>query len=229
MQNKKVIVITGGSDGLGKTMAKLLVKSHTVVILSPTKEKLEVAAKEVGAKFRVCDVRNFESCKSVLASIHKEFSKIDVLINSAGLWIQDELDDNDPEKIKELMDVNILGVIFMTKAVIPFMKDQKSGTIININSQGGFYAKPERSVYSAAKWGMTGFTKSLEGELSKYGIRVVGVYPGKMKTSMFSKMNIEKPLDDAIETEEVAKLVEFVINSKQTTNFPELGIKFLGN
>lgn len=105
--------------------------------------------------------------------------------------------------------MNNLGVVLASKAVIPQMKKQKSGLIVNINSQGGFYAKAERAVYSAAKWGMTGFTKSLQSELAKYGIAVTGIYPGKMNTKMFEKMGIQKDMADALDTKEVAKVIIF--------------------
>ena len=226
---KKVIVISGGSDGLGKEIAKLLTTQNTVVIISPTEEKLKQVAKELSCDFLVGDVSDYKSCEKVMDSIVIKHGKIDCLVNNAGLWIEGELDDNDPAEIKRIIEVNNLGVLFLTKAVIPQMKKQKSGLIININSQGGMYAKAERSVYSAAKWGITGFTKSLQPELAKYGIAVTGIYCGKMKTKMFEKMGLHKDMFDGLEPEKVAKTIEFLLTFDNTVVFPEIGIKNINN
>lgn len=115
----------------------------------------------------------------------------------------------------------------MTKAIIPTMKIQKQGLIININSQAGWYAKEERTVYNTTKWGMTGFTKSLQPELAKYGISVTDVHPGKMKTEMFKKLGIEKSMNDAVDPTEVARVINFLIETNPQVNIPEIGIKHI--
>jgi len=107
------------------------------------------------------------------------------------------------------------------------MKKQKEGTIMNISSQAGLYAKGERAVYNATKWGVTGFTKSLEIELQKYKIRVIGIYPGKLNTKMFEKMGIKKDLSDALDPEEIAKTIEFITTLKQSTLIPEIGFRYI--
>jgi len=225
----KVILISGGSDGLGKTIAQYLSKDNKVVILSPSEKKLKETAKEIGCDYVVADVSDYGSLVKAVSEILEKRKRIDCLVNNAGLWIEGELDNNDPEQIKRVIEVNNLGVLLFSKAVVPQMKKQKQGLIININSQGGFYAKPERSVYSAAKWGITGFTKSLQGELAKYGIAVTGIFPGKMKTQMFEKMGIEKDMQDGLDTKEVARLVEFLLETNNQVVFPEVGIKNINN
>ncbi|HEX8762933.1 MAG TPA: SDR family oxidoreductase [Candidatus Saccharimonadales bacterium] len=221
----KTIVITGGSDGLGKTIAAKLAPNNKVFVLSPNEAKLKTVAEELGCEYKVCDVRDYEQCEKVV----QEIGQIDCLINNAGLWVQGELEENDPTRIHEVVEVNLLGVINATKAVIPSMKQQKSGLIININSQGGFNAKPERSVYTATKWAVTGFTKCLQPELAPYGIGVTGLYPGMMKTEMFSKMGIEKDMSKGLDTEDVAKTIEFILSFDKPTLFPEIGIKHIDN
>lgn len=108
-----------------------------------------------------------------------------MLVNNAGLWIQGPLEENDPAHIADVIKVNTLGVIYGTKAVIPFMKKKGRGDIIQINSQGGFYAKAERAVYEPSKWAITGFTKGIQKELAPFGIRVTGIYPGKFDSQLF--------------------------------------------
>ena len=117
----------------------------------------------------------------------------------------------------------------MSKAVIPFMKKQQSGKIINIISQSGLYHAPQKSVYRASKWALTGFTKCLQPELSKYGISVTGIYPGLMKTSFVRNEDKERSLDDALDPDEVSKTIEFVMLADGKIVFPEIGIKNLDN
>jgi len=224
---KKVVLISGGSDGLGKTIAKELSKDYQVVILSPTENKLKKTAGEIRVDYVVADVSDYKNLEKAIKQITSKYERIDCLINCAGLWIQGELDDNNAEDIKRVLEVNNLGVVFLSKAVIPQMKKQKQGQIININSQAGLYAKTERSVYNAAKWGVTGFTKSLQEELAKYGISVTGIYPGKMNTKMFEKMGIVKDMGDALDPIEVARVVKFLLETNKSVNFPEIGIKNL--
>ena len=224
----KTIVITGGSDGLGKTIATFLQKEN-IIILATNEDKLKAVASEINCKYKVCDVSDYKVVESTINSIASENGKIDVLINNAGLWIQDELDSNDSDRIESVVDVNLLGVINCSKAVIPIMKNNEGGLIININSQAGINHKAERSVYNATKWGVTGFSKSLQDEVSKYGIRVTNVMPGMMKTNMFKKVNIEKNMGNGIDTKEVARLIEFIINTPNDVLIPEIGIKNINN
>ena len=221
----KIILITGGSDGLGKAIAARLAPNNKVIILSPNEEKLKTVAKELGCEYKVCDVRDYAQAEKTVS----EIGTVDCLVNNAGLWIQGQLDENDPQRIHEVLEVNMLGVINMTKAVIPTMKQQKSGLIININSQGGFYAKAERGVYTATKWAITGFTKAMQPELAPHGIAVTGIYPGMMKTDMFSKMGIKKDMSKGLEPDEVAKTIEFLLSFEKPIMFPEIGMKHIDN
>lgn len=229
MVDKKIVLITGGSDGLGKAIAKRLSPKYQVVILSPSAEKLKITAEEIGCDYMVADVSHYMGMVKSVAKLISKYRRLDCLINNAGLWIEGELENNDFERIEKVIKVNNLGVIFTSKAVIPHMKKQKSGLIININSQGGFYAKSERAVYSATKWGITGFTKSLQPELARYGIGVTGIYPGGMKTKMFEKAGAKKDSKDLLEPDEVAKVIEFLLSLDPTTVLPEIGIKFILN
>jgi len=225
----KTIVITGGSDGLGKTLTKSLSQEYKVIILATNEEKMKLVAKEYDCTYKVCDVSDYDSVERIINEIVVEHKKIDVLINNAGLWIQGELDTNDSDRIKRVIEVNLLGTINVSKAVIPFMKENKEGLIININSQAGINHKAERSVYNASKWGVTGFSKSLQDEVSKYGIRVTDIMPGMKKTDMFNKMNIIKNMDNGIDTKEVSKLVKFIIDAPTDVYIPEVGIKNINN
>ena len=226
---KKVIVITGGSDGLGKTLTEELSKENNVIILATNEKKMEMVVEENNCTYKVCDVSNYDMVSNAINEIIEQYNRIDVLINNAGLWIQEELDVNDSDRIKSVIEVNLLGTINVSKAVIPSMKENKDGLIININSQAGINHKAERVVYNASKWGVTGFSKSLQDEVAKYGIRVTDVMPGMMKTEMFSKMNITKNMANGLDTKQVARLIQFIIDTPSDVMIPEVGIKNINN
>jgi 3-oxoacyl-[acyl-carrier protein] reductase len=208
---KKVILITGGSEGLGKEIAKKLCKENNVVILSNHQDTLEDCAKELGCDKYFCDITNVENIVSVIAEIEDKYKKIDVLINNAGVWAGGELDDNEYSDIAKVILVNTVGTINMTKSVLPAMKRQKSGKIININSVNGIEVKPERSIYIASKWAITGFTKAMSKELEKHNIKVIGIYPGLMKTNLFKNANAHRDMTEAMEPEKVARIVEMAV------------------
>ncbi|OGC51534.1 hypothetical protein A2982_02920 [candidate division WWE3 bacterium RIFCSPLOWO2_01_FULL_39_13] len=225
----KTVLITGGSEGLGYSIAKRLSNSCKVVILSPDKDRLEEVSEELKCSYKVCDVSGWGQVNSTVAEISSENESLDVLINNAGVYAVGELDETPADKIKRVIEVNSLGPIYMSKAVIPFMKKQQSGKIINIISQSGLYHAPQKSVYRASKWALTGFTKCLQPELSKYGISVTGIYPGLMKTSFVRNEDKERSLDDALDPDEVSKTIEFVMLADGKIVFPEIGIKNLDN
>lgn len=108
---KKTIVITGGSDGLGKSLAEHLSKENNVIILATNEERLQKVANDNNCKYKVCDVSNYDLVNNTIKEIINDIGRIDVLINNAGLWIQEELDTNDSKRINDVVDVNLLGVI----------------------------------------------------------------------------------------------------------------------
>lgn len=226
---KKIILISGGSDGLGKALATKLSPNHQVVILSHNEEKLKQVSSAINCDYVTADVTDFVSLKSAIEHVVEKYSRVDVLINNAGIWMQGLLEEGDQKQITEVIMVNTLGTIFLTKLVIPIMKSQKSGRIINIISQDGLHSKKERSVYSASKWAITGFTKCLQEDLSEDKIGVTGIYPGLMKTRLFEKQGITRDLNNSLDLSEVSTLVEFVINLPPETLIPDIGIKNINN
>jgi short-subunit dehydrogenase len=216
----RTILISGGSDGLGKAIAARLTPHNNVIIVSPTEDKLRATAAELGCTYRVADVRDYAR----LAQIVQEIGTVDCLINNAGLWIEGPLSVNDPQRIQDVINVNTLGTINFTKAVLPVMQQQRSGIILNVISQAGVSAKAERAVYNASKWAITGFTKSMAPELAPLGIRITGLYPGKLHTDMFKKMGLDKSMHGALEPAAVAKTVEFILSCDPPVLFTEVGL-----
>lgn len=221
----KTILISGGSEGFGKALAEKFSKKYTVIILARNSKKTEQVARKLGCDFEIADVTNYQEIETAMKSIIKKFKTIDCLINNAGLWIEGSLEENDPDRIKEVIDVNTAGTILLTRAVLPYMKEAKRGKIINIISQSGLYGQKERSVYNASKWAITGFTKSLQMELTGSDITVSGFYPGLMRTKLFTNAGVEKDLSKAMKLPDVVRAVEFILETPDALSIPELGIR----
>lgn len=227
---KKVILISGGSSGLGKSIAKELAADYEVFIFGHQLSELKSAAESIGCNYELADVTDYPIIERMVKKVVAEKKQIDCLINNAGIYLRGGLEEDSPEDIRRTMEVNALGAMFCSRAVIPQMKKQKSGLIINVASQDGLYAKSERSVYTASKWAITGLTKCLQMDLAKYGIRVTGLYPGRMKTNLFKAAGIkEEDFSDALNPVEAAKAVRFIIETGDRVVIPEIGIKHIDN
>lgn len=226
---KKIIVITGGSDGLGKAIAKTLNTENTVIIISKDEENLVKTSKEINCEYYVCDVTDYNQVDSTINNILEKNNKIDVLINNAGVWLAGDLTETDYEKISNCIDVNTKGSIYMTKAVLPNMYNRKEGLIINVCSQASFDSDDFSTVYNASKWAMRGFNRSIQKDVSKKGIKVTGFYPGFMQTDIFKKAGNNYDTSTGLEVEKVAKAIEFIVNCDDDVIIPEFGIKDIEN
>jgi len=215
LKNKKVF-ITGATSGLGFSISKLLVKKGCKVYgVGKSKKGVKEAKKKLkSSNFTVysADVSDFKQISDVI----KKVGKIDILINNAGVWLSGQLQDNKVEKISKTIDINLKGVIYTTKAVLPQMIKRKTGYIFNISSTSGLRGKNEQSVYVASKYGVTGFTKSLQRDLWNTNIKVAGFYPGGMKTKLFSKAGTILNNKNWMNTDKVALIIVFMLERDDT-------------
>lgn len=221
---KKVVLISGGTDGLGKSLAVALAKDHAVVAFGLEVDRVQAEFEQLGITALEADVRKLEDIDRIVAQTMTEHGRIDVLVNSAGVLYHGLLEDHSVESIRDTFETNTLGTILLTRAVLPHMKKAHSGRIMNIVSRGGLYGLNERSVYTASKWAIRGFNESLKGETDKCGVSITAVYPGRMKTNIFAKHNIKTDLSQAIEADEVVRLLVHAIESPNEIAYPELGI-----
>jgi NAD(P)-dependent dehydrogenase (short-subunit alcohol dehydrogenase family) len=181
---KKVILITGGSSGIGKAIGEfLLEKGYTVYGTSRN------TAAIINSKIILLDldVRNSESIQVCVAKILDLEGRIDVLINNAGVGITGPLEEIPLEEIKNNFETNVFGPIEIMKAVLPQMRHQKSGLIINITSIAGYMGLPFRSVYSSSKGALELITESLRMETKAFGIHITNVAPGDFATDIASR------------------------------------------
>ena len=178
----KVILITGASAGIGKATAKLLVsKGHTVYGAARRLDKMQ-DLKALGVKLLEMDVTVEESMVKGVEEILRNEKRIDVLVNNAGYGSYGALEDVPISEAKYQFEVNIFGLARLTQLVLPTMRAQHSGTIINISSIGGKLGEPHGVWYHATKFAVEGLSDSLRMELKQFGINVVVIEPGAIKT-----------------------------------------------
>jgi 3-oxoacyl-[acyl-carrier protein] reductase len=207
----KVAIVTGGSEGLGLSIVKKLISEGcSVHIISRTKSKQEKVVSEISNEnlfIHQSDVSNYGEVLDAINSI----GDVDILINNAGLWLEGNLESNEAESISKVIDVNVKGVIYSTKAVLPVMKNKNDGYILNVSSTSGLKGREGQSVYVASKFAVTGFTESLKEDLKATNIKVVGFYPGGMNTTLFEKAGFPKKNSDWMDTEKVADIIVSIL------------------
>jgi short-subunit dehydrogenase len=220
---KKKIVIVGASSGLGKELALLLHKKGAeLFVLSRT---IDIGHfPKIGITKVVCDVTNAMSIKEAFSEIDKATKQIDVLINCAGIGLEQKLERVSPEKIKQIIDTNLVGAILVSQEGYRRMLKAKKGYIINISSTSGKKARALETVYCASKWGLAGFSESLRLEARDHGIRVTTVYPGGMKTSSYDD-NREKDTSTFMNPEYVAQQIVYLLESDDSITPSELVIE----
>lgn len=180
----KVAIITGGSSGIGKAIVKkLLQNKYHIVILDIQKNKI----KSKRITFIKCDVGKKNQVKKSIQQIDSLFKKIDVLVNCAGVYPIVHLENYTDQLWKNCMETNVTGAYYLIKEVIPMMKKQKGGYIINITSGAVFLGSRDPG-YSASKAALAGLTKSCAKNLAKYNILVNAVAPGPIETPMSARM-----------------------------------------
>src|SRR5438094_1354855 len=185
--SSKVVVVTGASMGIGEALASIFADHGArVVLLSRDAGRAEAARDRVGHTERTlalsCDVRNREEIDRVLSLTLHHFNRIDVWINNAGHGLLDSVAQLDMAACRETFDTNFFGAVESMLAVIPVMKQQGAGTIINISSVAGHIPLPFHAVYSATKFAMNAFGKAARVELKNFGIHVMTVCPGYVRT-----------------------------------------------
>src|SRR5579863_1780662 len=184
----KVAVVTGSSMGIGEAIARLFAdEGASVVLLSRDAARAESARQRIGHADRTlalsCDVRNHEEIDRVVGLTLHHFQRIDVWVNNAGQGLLDSVSLADPAAIRETFDTNFFGALQAMQAVIPVMKQQGGGTIVNISSVAGHIPLPFHAIYSATKFAMNALSKAARVELKKSGIQVLTVCPGYVRTA----------------------------------------------
>lgn len=190
----KVVIITGASSGIGRAAALAMAERGARLSLLARSEralaKISSEAKLAGARkveHFVCDVRNEKEVEAAISATLTKFGRVDILINSAGLSLNGEVDGYDLDDWKTVIETNLTGTFLTCRAVLPAMKSQESGQIINISSGAGRNGIKQMAAYCASKFGVIGFTESLALEVRSHNIRVSVLLPGSVATD-FSRV-----------------------------------------
>lgn len=186
----KVVVITGASSGLGEATARLLSAQGASVVLGARRlDRLKTLADALAAGGGkalavVTDVTNRDQVKRLVDTAVQKFGRIDVIINNAGLMPQSLIESLKVDEWDRMIDVNIKGVLYGIAAALPYMKQQKSGQIINVSSVAGHKVGPGSTVYSATKFAVRALSEGLRQEVKPYNIRTTVISPGAVATEL---------------------------------------------
>jgi NAD(P)-dependent dehydrogenase (short-subunit alcohol dehydrogenase family) len=180
----KTIIITGASSGFGRETAKIFQKQGwNVVATMRSPENEQELSKLENVLVTRLDVQDTESIQNAIKEAVQHFGSIDVLLNNAGYGLMGVFESATPEQIQKQYAVNVFGLMDVTRAVLPQMRQQGSGTIINISSFGGQVGLPFGSLYNSSKFAVEGFSESLSHEISAFGISVKVIEPGGVDTN----------------------------------------------
>ncbi len=194
----QVVVITGGGRGIGRATAlEFAGEGATCVLAGRRMDALRTAAGEVtyagGRALTVhCDVMKEEDLNTLVGKTLEAFGRIDVLVNNAGVVTGGRLDEIDREDVARMVGVNVWAPVRLTQLVLPLMREQKGGTIVNVSSLAGRMGVPFYATYCATKFALRGFSEALRRELRPEGIHVMAVYPGGTATDMLENVEFDR-------------------------------------
>ncbi|KKR71423.1 MAG: 3-ketoacyl-(Acyl-carrier-protein) reductase [Candidatus Woesebacteria bacterium GW2011_GWA2_40_7b] len=216
----KVAIVTGASDGLGKQIAiKLAKEGVSLALVARSEEKLNAVKTEVEklgslkAEVYSCDISNSKQVESTVRQVEVDFKEVQILLNIAGVWQKlNLLEDVSIEEIDNIVDTDLKGMIYMAHFALPILKRQKEAVIINDSSKSGITAQPGQSVYTAAKWGVRGFTDVLKEDLKGTSVRAAAFYQGGTNTEMFNKTGEHFDQEKFIDPENLAEVVVFMLS-----------------
>lgn len=185
----KTVLITGASSGIGKATAELFAKAGWNVCATmrhPQAEQLKISDRSKLLVPRL-DVTQEDSIREAIEATMGAFGRIDVLVNNAGYGLNGPLEAITPKQLEQQFQTNVLGLVAVTRHILPIMRQQKQGTIINISSIGGRVAFPYTSAYHATKFAVEGLSESLRFELAPFNIRVKIIEPGGIKSDFLTR------------------------------------------
>jgi len=236
MKIKKTALITGATSGIGRATAKRFAEDGIQLILCGRRQdRLDKLRENLGKKTQVhilnFDVRDKKTISHLISGLPEPFSKIDILINNAGnAHGLDSIEDGSLDDWDAMLDINVKGLLYVSKAVLPQMIARKEGHIINIGSTAGKEVYPKGNVYCASKYAVDAINQGMRIDLNPYGIRVGAVNPGLVETE-FSQVRFKGDVKRAdtvyegyqpLKPEDVADIIHFVITRPYHVNIADL-------
>jgi len=199
---QKVAIVTGCSSGIGHEISLILARNGftayaTMRNLQKGSDLKSIAEDEkLPLHFAQLDVTDENSVKKAIQTIHDEAGRIDILVNNAGYGLTGAFEDLSLDEIKTQYETNVFGLIRTTQSVLPIMRKQRSGLIVNISSGAGRFGFPTGSAYVSTKFAVEGLTESMSYELEPFGIKVILIEPGVIKTNFFNSSVLAKKSQD---------------------------------
>ncbi len=236
METKKTVLITGATSGIGRATAILLAdKRFNLVVCGRREDRLKELQEDLGTQTNVCtlnfDLRDKKAVQSAIASLPASFTQIDVLINNAGnAHGLNFIDEGNMDDWDAMLDINIKGLLYMSKAILPQMVARKAGHVINIGSTAGKEVYPKGNVYCASKHAVDAINQGMRLDLNAHGIRVGAVNPGLVETE-FSDVRFKGDTEMANKVyqgfqpllpEDIADIIHFVITRPYHVNIADL-------
>ncbi|WP_028889232.1 SDR family oxidoreductase [Tenacibaculum ovolyticum] len=234
MLNKKLIIITGASSGIGEATAKLLSKKGHPLLLLARRIDIIKAFNLPNVLCEKVDVTDINAIKNAVIKAETQFGDADCIINNAGLMLLGDIATQDPLEWKKMFDVNILGLLNGMQVVLPKMKANQSGTIINISSIAGRKTFPNHAAYCGTKFGVHAITENAREEAASANVRMVTIAPGAVETELLShttsneiKNGYEAWKNDmggVLNPNDIANAIWYAYNQPQGVNIREIVI-----
>ena len=237
MSKEKVVVITGASSGIGAATTRELAKQHAKLVIGARRldrlNELKAEFPDENIVTQKVDVTNFDEVQALIDTAKKEFGRVDVLYNNAGVMPVNALENRARDEWQRILDVNVMGVLNGIAAVLPTMIEQKSGHIIATDSVAGHVVVPNLAVYNGSKFAVRAIMEGLRQEQHNNNIRTTIVSPGSVATELYKsignadnqKAEIEVEKQIGLSAENIAKSVVFAINAPENMDLNEMIIR----
>ncbi|OKH43314.1 oxidoreductase [Calothrix sp. HK-06] len=236
----KVAIITGASSGIGEATAIALAQEGASVAIGARRgERLEALAKRIeasGGKVLpiVTDVTDEDQANNLVEKTNAELGRVDILVNNAGVALTGNIDGGNTADWRRMIDVNVLGVLYTTHAVLPIFKVQQTGHVVNISSVAGRVARAGVGIYNATKWGVNAFSEALRQEVLRDNIRVTIIEPGLVDTEINNHTTdpVAKKINEErrkaivpLQSEDVAAAIVYAVTQPSHVNVNEILIR----
>lgn len=185
----KVAIVTGGARGMGSATTELFAREGAmVVIVDVLDDEGTALAEELGdsVSYHHLDVSDEEGWKALAKAVTGKYGRIDILVNNAAVFAHALIEETESDVFRRLLDINLVGPYLGMKTVIPYMKNQGKGSIMNVSSVDGLRGSCGSGAYNASKWGLRGLTKAVAMEAGPFGVRVNSIHPGAVDTPMLN-------------------------------------------
>ncbi len=216
-------IIIGGTGGIGKAIARMLSEEFTIALSGLNQEEVDMAVRELGDGHfgSAFDATSAEAVNTFIVQARDRCGRVDVLVNAQGLFVEGPIENMTDSDWRKLLEVNVSSVFYSCRAVVPIMKQQGSGFIINVSSIAGETGFPNETIYVATKFAVTGLSEALYKELKSYNIRVTAICPGLVDTPLARKgfALSEDQWKEALKPEDVARVVKNLVSTPSTTQF----------